>query len=212
MTAHYNDGGMKPGRIHEIIEHFRRGGFVALLDAPDREGEADLLQAAEFVSGESLNFMAHHARGLVTVAITAQRLQELEIPLIEPRFASDNTPGFAVPVDYKPATTTGVSTFDRAATIGALIDSQTAPEDFARPGHVFPLAAAEHGLAQRAGHTEGAVALARLAHLYPAVVMCEIMAPDGHMAAGESLSGFVDAHQIPLVTVQQVQRTAQAAE
>lgn len=186
--------------------------MVALLDAPEREGEADLLQAAEFVTGESLNFMVNHARGLITVAIAAQRLRELQIPLIQPRFSTANTPGFVVPVDYKPATTTGVSTFDRAATIRALIDPEAAPEDFARPGHVFPLAAAPNGLAQRSGHTEGAVSLARLSGLYPAVVMCEIMAPDGHMAAGATLAEFLAKHQIPLVTVEQVQQASTAAE
>ncbi len=195
---------MEQSLLNEAIEHFRAGEFVALLDAPEREGEADLLQAAQFVSGPSLNFMIQHARGLITVAMTAERLTELDIPLLKPRFADRNTPRFTVPVDYKPATTTGVSAFDRAATIQALINPNTTPEDFARPGHVFPLAAAEDGLATRAGHTEGAVALAQLAELYPAVVMCEIMGPDGHMAKGEALRRFLTTHQIPLITVQQI--------
>ncbi len=203
---------MKQRSLDEIIAHFRAGGFVALLDAPQREGEADLLQAAQFVTGQSLNFMVQYARGLITVAMIPESLRELQIPLIPPRFAAENAPRFAVPVDYKPAITTGVSAFDRAATIQALIDPQAAAEDFARPGHVFPLAAAENGLAQRAGHTEGAVALARLARLYPAVVMCEIMAPDGTMATGEPLAAFVREHDIPLATVQQIQQAAELAD
>jgi len=187
-----------------VAEHFRTGGFVALLDSPQREGEADLLQAAEHVTGESINFMVTHARGLITVAMTPERLGELQIPVLDQQFGVENMPRFTMPVDYTPAVTTGVSAFDRAATIRALLDPGARPEDFARPGHVFPLAAAEGGLAERAGHTEGAVGLAQLAGLRPVVVMCEIMAPDGYMASGPTLERFVHIHGIPLITVEQI--------
>jgi 3,4-dihydroxy 2-butanone 4-phosphate synthase len=163
-----------------------------------------LLQAAEFASGESLNFMTKYARGLVTLAIKAERLEELELPLIEPRYAPPHAPRFAVPVDYTPGTTTGVSAFDRAATIRAFLDPEAKPEHFARPGHVFPLAASAGGPQARGGHTEGAVGLAQLAGLYPAVVMCELMADDGRMATRDGAVAFARERGIPLVTVAQV--------
>ena len=188
----------------ETIERFRAGGFVALLDHPDREGEADLLVAAERVTGEAINFMATHARGLITVAIDAGRLRELDIRLVEPRFHGANVPAFAEPVDYSPACTTGISAFERAATIRALLDPGVRPEDFMRPGHVFCLAANPAGLKSRQGHTEGAIALAGLAGLYPAVVMCEIMAPDGNMAQGEELAEWARVHGACLATVAQI--------
>ena len=190
--------------LDKAIEHFRRGGFVALLDSADREDEADLLQAAQSVTGESINFMLTHVRGLITVAMAPQRLSELQIPVLDQQFGVKSMPRFTMPVDYTPAVTTGISAFDRAATIRALADWDTRPEDFARPGHVFPLAAAWEGLADRAGHTEGAVGLAQLAELRPVVAMCEIMAPDGHMAAEATLQRFLEAHNVPLVTVEQI--------
>jgi len=177
---------------------------VALLDSADREDEADLLQAAQYVTGESINFMLSHARGLITVAMTPQRLSELQIPVLKPQFGIKNMPRFTMPVDYTPAVTTGVSAFDRAATIQALVAPDSRPEDFARPGHVFPLAAAPEGLVARAGHTEGAVSLAQLAELPLVVAMCEIMAPDGNMAVAATLQRFLEVHNVPLVTVGQI--------
>lgn len=190
--------------LPEAVARFQAGGLVALLDRPEREGEADLLVSAEHATGEGINFMATHARGLIIVAMAAERLRELDIRILEARYHGDNVPAFAEPVDYTPTTTTGISAFERAATIRALIDPEARAEDFARPGHVFPLAEAAGGLAQREGHTEGAVALARLAGLAPAVVMCEIMAPDGHMAAGEELAQFAAKHDIALISVIQI--------
>ncbi len=190
--------------LDDIVAAFGRGEFVALLDDPEREGEADLLQAAVHVTGASLNAMLTYARGLITVAVAPELLERLDIPLLPVRFAEPTTPRFAEPVDYKHGTTTGVSTYDRAVTIRALLDPQATPEDFARPGHVFPLAEAEGGLACRRGHTEGAVALARLAGLPPAVVMCEIMAPDGHMANRDEVAELCRRRGIYMVTVQQV--------
>lgn len=196
--------------LPETIGRFRAGGFVALLDHPDREGEADLLVSVAHVTGEAINFMATHARGLITVAIDPARLQELDIRLIEPRFHGDNVPAFAEPVDYTPAVTTGISAFERAATMRALLDPAARPEDFMRPGHVFCLAGAEHGLRSREGHTEGALALARLAGLPPAVVLCEIMAPDGNMAQGEELARFAAEHGVALASVPQIMAAQQA--
>lgn len=190
--------------LDQAVSHFAAGGFVALLDHPEREGEADLLCAVEHITGEKVNFMITHARGLVTCAIEAQRLRALDIRLIEPRYHGENVPAFTEPVDYIPTTTTGVSAFERAATMRALLDPQARPEDFARPGHVFPLAADPRGLAGRRGHTEGAITLALMAGLQPAVVMCEIMAPDGHMAHEPQIIEFCRSLNIPLVSVPQI--------
>lgn len=192
--------------LPEAVERFRAGDFVALLDHPEREGEADLLVAVEHVTGAKVNFMATHARGLINVAIERERLRELDIRVLEPRFCGENVPAFTEPVDYTPAVTTGVSAFERAATMQALLDPAARPEDFMRPGHVFLLAGAPGGLAERPGHTEGALALARLAGVRPAVVVCEIMARDGNMARGEELAQFVREHDIPLVSVGQLRR------
>ncbi len=193
-----------PCALQRAVEAFRRGQFVVLLDSARREAEADLLLAGEFATGEKINEMINLARGLLTVVVPQQRLEELDIPLIEPRYAVENSPRFAVPVDYKHGTTTGASAFDRAATIRALADSRSLPEDFARPGHVFPLAAAEGGLRERQGHTEGALGLAQLAGVKPVVAMCEIMAPDGHMARGASLRQWLAENRLPATSVLQV--------
>lgn len=190
--------------VEQAMAALQRGEFVILLDHPEREGEADLLLAAQFATGEKLNQMINEARGLVTIALTEQRLQELGIPLLEPAHTGRNWPRFAAPVDYKIGTTTGASAFDRAATARALTNPQARPEDFMRPGHLLPLAAAPGGLAERAGHTEGAVALARAAGLSPAVVMCEMLAPDGHMARGKALENFIQRYGYPAVSVEQI--------
>ncbi len=201
-----------PKALSEAVEALRRGEFVALLDPAEREAEADLLLAAEHATGERINRMITMARGILTVAVEQRRLEELDIPLIERRFAGPDAPRFAVPIDYRRGTTTGVSAYDRAVTIRALTNPDARPEDFARPGHVFPLAAAPGGLAERRGHTEGAVALARLAGLYPAVAMCEIMAPDGHMARGAKLKEWLREHGVVAVSVSQIQAAMQAEE
>jgi len=190
--------------LPETLRRFSQGGFVALFDRPDREGEADLLLAAEHVTGQKLNSMISHARGLLTLAIIPERLRALDIRAIEPRFTADNVPAFTEPVDYTPAVTTGVAVHERAATIKAIIDPSTRPEQFMRPGHVFPLAGAAGGLKDRQGHTEGAITIAQMAGLYPAVVMCEIMAADGHMAQGEQVARFCREHDAALASVDQL--------
>lgn len=196
--------------VEQAITALQNGEFVALLDHPEREGEADLLLAAQFATGEKLNEMITKARGLVTIAMTAQRLEELGIPLLEPANCGCNWPRFSAPVDYTIGTTTGVSAFDRATTARALTDSQAKPKHFMRPGHLFPLAASPGGIAERAGHTEGAVALALIAGLYPAVVMCEMLAHDGRMARGEELQHIIAREKFVSVTVQQVAEYEQA--
>lgn len=190
--------------LPEAIEIFRTGGFIALLDHPEREGEADLIIAAQHITGAKLNYMVTHCRGLVTVPMLARRLQELDIRIIEPRFCGENVPAFTEPVDYNPTSTTGISAFERAATIRALLDPSVQASDFMRPGHVFPLAAAEGGLRERTGHTEGAMTLAELAGLYPAVVMCEVMQADGNMAHGQQIYDFAKERNIALVSVPQL--------
>ncbi len=190
--------------VQQAIAALQARKFVALLDHPEREGEADLLLAAQYATGDKLNLMITQARGLVTIAMLASRLEELGIPLLEPAHTGSNWPRFAAPVDYTIGTTTGVSAFDRAATAVALTDPDARPEHFMRPGHLFPLAASPGGLAHRAGHTEGAVALARAAGLYPAVVMCEMLAPDGHMARGQMLQDIIGQYGFAAVTVERV--------
>ena len=190
--------------VQQAIAALHAGDFVALLDHPEREGEADLLLAAQFATGEKLNVMITQARGLVTIAVIESRLQELGIPLLEPANTGSNWPRFAAPVDYTIGTTTGVSAFDRAATACALTDPEARPEQFMRPGHLLPLAASPGGIARRAGHTEGAVALAEAAGLYPAVVMCEMLAPDGHMARGKGLEDIIAQYGFAAVTVERV--------
>ncbi|NPV48998.1 MAG: 3,4-dihydroxy-2-butanone-4-phosphate synthase [Armatimonadetes bacterium] len=190
--------------IERALAALQAGELVALLDHPEREGEADLLLAAELATGEKLNEMISLGRGLVTIAMTEERLLALGIRLLDPMHCGPNWPRFAAPVDYTLGTTTGVSAFDRAVTARALADPDARPEHFARPGHLFPLAAAPGGLRERAGHTEGAVSLALLAGLRPAVVMCEMLAPDGHMARGPLLAELLQAHALPAVTVAEV--------
>ena len=190
--------------VDEAIAALRAGDFVALLDHPERAGEADLLLAAQFATGERLNVMITKCRGLVTIAVDAARLEALGIPLLEPANTGSNWPRFTAPVDYTLGTTTGVSAFDRALTAVALTDPNADPAHFMRPGHLFPLAASPGGIAERAGHTEGAVALARAAGLYPAVVMCEMLAEDGRMARGTELERLIAEEGFVSVTVEQV--------
>src|SRR5512143_2863907 len=170
--------------IPDALSDFRAGKMIVVVDDEDRENEGDLTIAAEKVTPEAINFMARYGRGLVCLPMTAERLDELRIPLMvrdEQNSAKFGT-AFCVPIEAKSGTTTGISAADRARTVLAAIDPRTRPEDLARPGHMFPLRAREGGVLTRAGQTEAAVDLARLAGLYPAGVICEIMNPDGTMA------------------------------
>jgi len=194
--------------IEEAIEALRSGGFVALEDNPERENEADILLAAEHATGERVNWLAVHVRGLITVAVAPEVLERLDIPLLPQRYAVENAPRFTEPVDAVEGTTTGASAFDRALTLRMLADPDSRPDDFSRPGHIFPLQCMPGCLLDRQGHTEGAVALARLAGLQPVVAICELMNEEGHMARGREVVQFAEKHGIPRISVQAlVERT-----
>jgi 3,4-dihydroxy 2-butanone 4-phosphate synthase / GTP cyclohydrolase II len=188
-------------RIEEAIAAIRAGRMVIVADDKDRENEGDLTIAAEKVTPEAINFMARYGRGLVCVAMTPERLDELEIPLMVPQNNSRFETAFCVGIEAKAGTTTGISAADRAATVLAAIDPATKPSDLIRPGHVFPLRARREGVLARAGQTEAAVDLARLAGLRPAGVICEIMNSDGTMARVPQLHRFARRHKMPLITV-----------
>jgi 3,4-dihydroxy 2-butanone 4-phosphate synthase/GTP cyclohydrolase II len=169
-------------RVEHALDEVRAGRFVIVVDDEERENEGDMVVAAERVTAEHVNFLSKHARGLVCLSTVASRLDELHIgPMSADNTALHGTP-FGVAVDFRHGTTTGISAADRAATIQAFTRSETKPEDFARPGHIFPLRAVPGGVLRRAGHTEAAVDLARLAGLYPAGVLCEVLDEDGSMA------------------------------
>ncbi len=190
--------------ITDAIADFRAGKFVLIVDDDDRENEGDLAIAAEHVTPAAINFLAMHARGLVCIAMTGQRLDELQIPLMVGRSASGQGAAFTVSVDAKRNVTTGISAYDRAATVAALLDPATRPEDLVRPGHLFPLRYAEGGVLRRAGHTEASVDLAKLAGLYPAAVICEVMNDDGSMARLPELEAFAQKHGIKMISVAQL--------
>jgi 3,4-dihydroxy 2-butanone 4-phosphate synthase/GTP cyclohydrolase II len=189
--------------IKDAIDDIRAGRMVVVVDDEDRENEGDLTIAAERVTSETINFMATHGRGLICLPLTGQRLDELRIPLM----VQDNEnsakfgTAFCVPIEAKKGTTTGISAKDRATTILAAVDPNTRPEDLARPGHMFPLRARDGGVLVRAGQTEAAVDLARLAGLKPAGVICEIMAEDGTMARVPQLEAFCAEHGIRMITI-----------
>ena len=185
----------------QSVRDIKAGKMVIIVDDEDRENEGDLAIAAEKVSPEAINFMVTHARGLVCVPMMAHRLRELQLPVMVQENTARLSTAFTVSVDTLEGTTTGISAHDRAATIKALIDPETRPEDLARPGHTFPLRYTEGGLMVRAGQTEAIVDLARLAGLYPAGVICEVMSEDGTMARMADLEEFSSEHGIGVVTV-----------
>ncbi len=194
--------------IPEAIDDIRAGRMVVVVDDEDRENEGDLTIAAEKVTPDVINFMARHGRGLICLPMTGERLDELRIPLMvrdEQNSARFGT-AFCVPIEAKQGTTTGISAGDRARTVLAAIDPATKAADLARPGHMFPLRADPGGVLQRSGQTEAAVDLARLAGLYPAGVICEIMNEDGTMARVPSLEGFCRDHGLKMVTVKDLIR------
>ena len=189
--------------IEESLADLRTGQMIIVVDDEDRENEGDLVLATERVTPEAINFMATHARGLVCVALTTARLDELQLPMMVGALENTARHGtaFAVSVDAVRGTTTGISAFDRAATIRALVDPAMQPTDLARPGHIFPLRAHPQGVLGRAGHTEAAVDLARLAGLFPAGVICEILAGDGTMARRPQIEIFAARHDLRIVSI-----------
>lgn len=189
--------------ISQAITDMQAGKFVIIVDDEDRENEGDLAIGAQFVTSDAVNFMTRHGRGLVCVAMTAERLDALHLPLMVP--AHENSSGFGtaftVSVEAKTGVTTGISAHDRARTIQVLADPNSTPADVCRPGHIFPLRAHPEGVLARAGQTEASVDLMRLAGLVPAAAICEIMADDGDMARMPALEQFAETHNVGIVTI-----------
>ena len=187
--------------VPEAIDDIKAGKFVIIVDDENRENEGDLGIAAEKATAEAINFMAKHARGLICLPIVGQRLDELAIPPMVQENTSKFSTAFAVSIEAKHKTSSGISASDRAVTISTVLDSNTGPEDLARPGHMFPLRARDGGVLVRAGHTEAIVDLARLAELYPAGVICEIMNDDGTMARLPELEVMAAESGIKIVSI-----------
>jgi 3,4-dihydroxy 2-butanone 4-phosphate synthase/GTP cyclohydrolase II len=187
--------------IPEVIEDIRNGKLIIVVDDEGRENEGDLLMAAEKVTPESINFMVRYARGLVCAPMTGERLDELKIPMMVSENTSAHCTAFTVSVEAKHNVTTGISAHDRAHTIKVLVDPDSKPQDIVHPGHIFPLRARDGGVLVRAGHTEAAVDLSRLAGLYPAGVICEIMNEDGSMARLGELEKFAAEHGLKIASI-----------
>jgi 3,4-dihydroxy 2-butanone 4-phosphate synthase/GTP cyclohydrolase II len=188
-------------KVEELVEDIKHGKMIILLDDENRENEGDLVIAAEMATPEIINFMTKNARGLICMPVTEEIAEKKDLYLMTDRNTESKHTNFTVSVDYKTGTTTGISAFDRYKTVKALVDEKTKPGDFAKPGHMFPLIARDGGVLVRAGHTEAAVDLARMAGLAPAGVICEIMNEDGTMARYSELVKFGKAHGIKLGTI-----------
>lgn len=187
-------------KIEEIIEDVREGKMVILVDDEDRENEGDVMIGAEMVTPEAINFMATYCKGLICVPMLGERLDELEIhPMVTDNTDNHET-AFTVSVDFK-TTRTGISAYERAATVSALLDKNNSPKDFRRPGHIFPLRYKEGGVLRRTGHTEGSIDLAKIAGLYPATVICEVMNDDGTMARVPQLLEFAEKHNLKIASI-----------
>lgn len=188
--------------IDVAIDELRAGRMIVVVDDEDRENEGDLTMAAEMITPAAINFMATHARGLICLAITGERADELDLAHMTPHNTSPGGTAFTVSIDARGrGVTTGISAYDRAHTILAAIDPRTSPEDLGRPGHVFPLRARPGGVLERRGQTEASVDLARLAGLHPSGVICEIMNDDGSMARTPDLVRFCLKHDLKMITV-----------
>src|SRR5437879_997672 len=187
--------------VEEAVEEIRQGRMVVLVDDEDRENEGDLTLAAEKITPDAINFMAKYGRGLICLPLTEDRCDELRVPLMSPINTSVHGTAFTEAIDARVGVTTGISASDRAVTILTAIDPKTKPQDLARPGHIFPLRARNGGVLVRAGQTEASVDLARIAGLYPAGVICEIMNEDGTMARVPQLIEFCREHNLKMLTV-----------
>jgi 3,4-dihydroxy 2-butanone 4-phosphate synthase/GTP cyclohydrolase II len=192
--------------VPEAVEEIRTGRIIVVVDDEDRENEGDLTIAAEKVTPEIINFMATHGRGLICLALTAERCDYLRLPLISPQNTSNFGTAFCESIDALRGVTTGISAADRTRTILTAIDPSARPADLARPGHVFPLRAREGGVLVRAGQTEASVDLSRLAGLAPAGVICEVMNPDGTMARVPQLEEFCAHHGLKMISVAELIR------
>ena len=193
--------GFRLASVEEAAAEFRRGRFVVVVDDEDRENEGDLVIAAERITPEAINFMATHARGLICLALTEERCDELQLPPMVEHNTSPHQTAFCVSIEARHRTTTGISAADRANTVLTAIDPATRPPDLVRPGHMFPLRARAGGVLQRAGHTEASVDLARISGLYPGAVICEVMDEDGSMARLPRLGEVAREHGLKVLTV-----------
>ena len=194
---------MRFATIEEALLDIQDGRKVIIVDDEDRENEGDLMVAADKITPEAINFMATHGRGLICLAMTGQRLDDLNIPLMVSDSANSSPHGtaFCVSIEARRGVSTGISVHDRAQTILTAIDAKTRPSDLSRPGHIFPLRARDGGVLVRAGQTEASVDLARIAGLFPAGVICEIMKEDGTMARVPDLLEFSERHDVKMITV-----------
>ncbi len=192
---------LKVASAEKAIDAVKAGKLIIIIDDEARENEGDLMVAAEKVTPEIINFMTKHGRGLICLPLTKKRLKELNLPLMVPDNTAPFKTAFTVSIDAKKGVTTGISAYDRARTVLTVIDPKTQPEDLTRPGHIFPLQAKDGGVLERAGQTEAAVDITRMAGLTPAGVICEIMNEDGTMARMPQLEKFSQAHNILILTI-----------
>ncbi|HOW42520.1 MAG TPA: bifunctional 3,4-dihydroxy-2-butanone-4-phosphate synthase/GTP cyclohydrolase II [Candidatus Omnitrophota bacterium] len=198
--------------IPEIIEDLKKGHLIVVVDDEDRENEGDLVMPASFARPEHINFMVTHGRGLVCVPMEEERLVQLELPMMPTSKRDPFSTAWTISVDAAVGVTTGISAHDRSRTIEVLINPQSQPEDLSRPGHIFPLKARKGGVLVRAGHTEAAVDLTRMAGLYPAGVICEIMNEDGTMARLPQLMEFCRKHKLKLCSIEELIKYRRSAE
>ncbi|MBV6507093.1 MAG: Riboflavin biosynthesis protein RibBA [Acidimicrobiales bacterium] len=198
--------------IEEAVAAISRGEMIVVVDDEDRENEGDLIMASEAATPENIAFFVRHTSGVICAPLTGERLDELDIPLMVRENTESQRTAFTYSVDYRHGTSTGISAFDRAKTIQSLIDPATRPGDLARPGHIFPLRYSAGGVLKRAGHTEAAVDLARMAGLYPAGVLCEIVNDDGTMARVPDLIEFCEEHDLLLISIAQLIRYRRQTE
>ena len=192
---------MALAKIEKAIDEIRAGRMVVVVDDEDRENEGDLIFAADKCTPEHITFMVKHCSGIICVPMEAERLEELQLPLMAPNPSDPLGTAFTISVDARDGTSTGISAADRATTVRTLIDPRTRPQDLGRPGHVFPLRYTAGGVLRRAGHTEAAVDLARMAGSYPAGVLCEIVSDDGTMARLPELLRFAEEHDLSIISI-----------
>src|SRR5438132_9345087 len=187
--------------VEEAVELYRSGQLVIIVDDEDRENEGDLCIAAEKITPEAINFMAKNGRGLICLALTEERCNELDLPLMVENNTSNYGTAFTVSIEARGRVTTGISAFDRSETVRVAIDPKTKPADLLRPGHIFPLRPKKGGVLKRAGQTEASIDLASIAGMMPAAVICEIMNEDGTMARMPDLREFATRHGLKIITV-----------
>ena len=195
---------MNNKKIEKAIEDIRNGKFVVVTDDADRENEGDLIMASEMITPEAVNFMAKNARGLICVSVTKEIASRLSLDLMEQKNTSLHETNFTVSIDAVAGTTTGISAQDRAQTIRLIVDENSQPKDYARPGHIFPIIAKQGGVLRRSGHTEASMDLAQLAGFKSSGVLCEIMAEDGEMLRGKELSQFAKKHALKQISVSEL--------